>query len=121
MEVDSVHAKTEIKLIDKEIYVPEDYVNVTKEARKTVVSSGVKVPMPFDTEYLQHTLFKDYADESYLKFNSIRPGNKPFDPTVSQIRALLYLPNGAIKYKLDFNDEYQDYPEKSNRLIIVMN
>lgn len=110
MEYDSAHAKIETKLENKEIFVPEDYITVTKEARKTVVVNGIREQMPFDVEYLHHSFFKNYADETNLRFNSIRPGNKAFDPTVSQLRALIYLPSGAIKFKTDFNDEYEDLP-----------
>lgn len=110
MEVDSIHAKIEKIVKRKPIYVPYDLVNVTKEARQTVKINGVSEPKPIDVEYLTFPFFKNYADERVLRFNSIRPGNKAHDPTVNQLRSLIYLPSGAIKFKIDFDDEYKDLP-----------
>lgn len=110
MEVDSIHAKIEKIVKKKPSYVPYDFVNVTKEARQTVKINGVSEPKPIDVEYLTFPFFKNYADERNLRFNSIRPGNKAFDPTVNQLRSLIYLPSGAIKLKIDFDDGYKDLP-----------
>ncbi|KAF6209805.1 hypothetical protein GE061_015555 [Apolygus lucorum] len=41
---------------------------------------------------------------------SIRPGKGKGAPTVTDIRALLYNPNGRIFYKLSFGDEFKELP-----------
>lgn len=112
MECDSAHAKIEKRLKNYSIFVPSDYVSVTRSARKTVIVNNIRKKCPFDVEYLTYEFFKDFADPQKLRFKSIRPGTKPFDPTVTQLRAMIYLPNGKIMYKTDFNDEYRDLPRK---------
>ncbi len=112
MECDSAHAKIEKLVKQRAIYIPFDYVTATKEARKTVKIKNVVTDLPFDSEYLTHEFFKNYTDPRLLRFRSIRPGNKAFDPTVNDIRAIIYLPSGDVKYKVDFDDEYRDLPRK---------
>ncbi|KAG4074406.1 hypothetical protein HA402_000385 [Bradysia odoriphaga] len=112
MECDSAHAKIEKKLENCSIHVPEDYVAVTKSARKTVKIDGIRKDCPYDVEYLSHDFFKNFADPRISRFNSIRPGSKAHDPTVNQLRAMIYLPSGKIMYKIDFNEEYRDLPRK---------
>lgn len=65
---------------------------------------------PIDVEYLRHGFFKNYAETDILRINSIRPGTKTLDPTLTYIRAIIYTPNGDIQHKLDFDDEYHDLP-----------
>ena len=58
---------------------------------------------------LDYTFFKDYT--VIQKYKSIRPGRKAGDPTVTNVRAFAY--NGeVIKYKLDFNDQFQELPTR---------
>ena len=98
MEVDSVHAKVEAKLIPKTkaIYVPADYVDVITAARK--------LPEPYQVKYLSYNFFKDYTKVGNLK--SIRPGTRAGDPTVSNLRALKYSPNGELWFKLRHTDTW---------------
>lgn len=110
MECDSAHAKIEKKLKNNSVYLPIDYVHYTKEARKTVKIDDKIIKKPFDAVYLNHDFFKDYNDSQLLRFNSIRPGKGKNDPTVSQLRSLIYLPNGNVKFKINFDDEYTDIP-----------
>lgn len=110
MECDSAHAKIEKKLKNKSIYVPYDYVKITLKARNTVKTNDGVVNYPFDAEFLTHDFFKNFAKSELLRFNSIRPGFKALDPTVMNLRSLIYLPNGKIMYKIDFNDAYRDLP-----------
>lgn len=112
LECDSAHAKIENKLEKCSIFVPYDYVNVTKSARKTVKIDNVRKVCPYEAEYLNYDFFKNFADSNKLRFQSIRPGSKPHDPVVTQLRAMMYLPNGRVMYKIDFNDEYRDLPRK---------
>lgn len=110
MECDSAHACIERKLKNQEIYLPIDYLRVTKEARKTVIVENKKINLPFEAIYLRYNFFYNYNDVSVLRFQSIRPGKKKNDPTVSDLRSLQYLPDGSVKYKTDFNSEYTDLP-----------
>lgn len=112
MECDSAHAKIENKLKDCSIFVPYDYVNITASARKTIKINKRRLACPYDVEYLKYDFFKNFADPQILRFKTIRPGSKPREPVVTQLRALMYLPNGRIMYKIDFNDEYRDLPTK---------
>ncbi|KAG4072249.1 hypothetical protein HA402_004181 [Bradysia odoriphaga] len=115
------HAKIENKLENCSIFVPNDYVNVTKTARKTVTIDGVCRDCPYDVEYLTHDFFKNYADAHILRFNSIRPGTKTGDPTVTQLRAMIYLPSGEIMYKTDFDADYRLLPQKITRYNSAIN
>ncbi|KAJ6639289.1 hypothetical protein Bhyg_12032 [Pseudolycoriella hygida] len=112
MECDSAHAKIEKKLKNRSIFVPKDYIDVTKTARKTIAIDNIRQEHPFEAAYLQHDFFSNYARKDQLRFRSIRPGVKAKDPTVSNLRSLIYLPDGKIKYTIDFDEEYKDLPRK---------
>lgn len=100
MECDSVHSVIEIKLKNTDIYVPNQYATLTKDAKK-------KNPK-YEVKYLSFDFFKDFSQQ--LRYQSIRPGKKTGDPTVTDIRQLSYEPTGKIRYKLLFSDELQDLP-----------
>lgn len=46
-----------------------------------------------------------------LAYDSIRPGKKPCDPTVCDIRAIMYKYYKAC-YKLSFDDDFAELPQK---------
>lgn len=102
MECDSVHSAIECKLKGKEIYLPQQYIAITKTARSD--------PMPYEALYLDYTFFTDFSKE--LIYKSIRPGKKAGDPVVTDVRVLEYRPNGTIWYKIDFDDELQPLPHR---------
>ncbi|XP_071147129.1 uncharacterized protein [Mytilus edulis] len=102
MEVDSVHSVIERKLKNKPIYVPQNYVDIFKVSR---------LERPYDVKYLSHQFFKKYSDLNY--YNSIRPGSKVGDNVVTDIRALMYLPEGEIKYKLAMSGDYLELPRRA--------
>lgn len=55
--------------------------------------------------YLTHGFFKDFTSLNY--YQSIRPGSKAGDPTVTDLRVLRYLPDGIIGYKVHHDrDEF---------------
>lgn len=112
MECDSAHAKIEVKLKNQTIYLPYDYVKITKDARKTVTIDNKIIKKPFDAEYLNYDFFKNYNDEKLIRFSSIRPGRKKYDPTVSELRAIMYLPCGSVKTKVNFDEDYIDLPTR---------
>ncbi|CAH1099611.1 unnamed protein product [Psylliodes chrysocephalus] len=94
MECDSVHSLIERRLEKREIYLPGEYVSITKHARKN--------PFPLDAKYLHHDFFKYYSDPLFQWYSSIRPPGA----TVSEIRALKYTPEGLIYFKTDFDSDY---------------
>lgn len=98
MECDSMHSCIERKLRNREVYSPACFISAAKEARKN--------PRPFNVEYLRHTFFEDFSKIKY--YNSIRPGSKVGDPTVTNLCALQYSQSERqIKYKTDFSSEFQ--------------
>ncbi|KAF2888935.1 hypothetical protein ILUMI_17238 [Ignelater luminosus] len=50
---------------------------------------------------------------------SIRPGKRIGDPTVTDLRALKYNPNGTIQYKLRFGDAWQNLPLRMNNITAI--
>lgn len=102
MECDSVHSAIECKLKGKEIFLPQQYMAISKIARSD--------PMPYEARYLDYNFFTDFSKE--LIYKSIRPGKKTGDPVVTDIRMLEYRPNGTIWYKVDFDNELQPLPHR---------
>jgi len=102
MEVDSIHSLVERKLKRKPIYVPQNYVDVIASCRQS---------RPIDVKYVLHSFFKDM--KKLNMYNSIRPGSRVGDPTVTNLRVLRYSPDGTIQYKLGFGDHFKDFPRKS--------
>ncbi|XP_008185188.1 uncharacterized protein LOC100161732 isoform X2 [Acyrthosiphon pisum] len=99
---DSVHSAIESVLKNKEIYLPSDYVKLTKIARQK--------PNPYDSTLMTHSDFQDYKDIVFYK--SIRPGKSKGDPEVRDIRAIKYDPTTQkIYFKLNFDDQYQEIPK----------
>lgn len=104
MEVDSVHATIERKLKNKDIYLPTDYISVCREARKT---------NPYLVKYINYSDFKNFSKVQYYK--SIRPGYKTGDPKVADIHCLMYLPSGEIKYKINYDEDWQDFSKRPKK------
>lgn len=103
MEVDSVHATIERKLKNKPIHLPSDYIRYTTEARKIT---------QYETKSLTFDFFKDFSKKGLMIYDSIRPGKKPGDPTVMDIKAIKYMPGGIIKTKLSFEEDFVDIPQR---------
>lgn len=102
MECDSVHSSIERKLkLSREIYLPSDYVSVTKDARRS--------PSPYNVEWMEYDSFKNYADRKLQVFASIRPGSSN---VVTDLRGLRYLPTNDVFYKLNFDEEWKILPQR---------
>lgn len=101
MPCDSVHAMIEKYSKKREVYMPYDYIRFTREARSD--------PFPYDVVEIHHTDIKDYR--KFLRYSSIRPGKCKNEPTVTDIRALFYKPDGQILYKLHFDDLWNVLPQ----------
>ncbi|CAG9771646.1 unnamed protein product [Ceutorhynchus assimilis] len=100
MEVDSVHSAIETSLKNKEIYLPCDYLRVTKESRQK---------NPYIAKSMDYSFFKNYAHKDYLKYSSIRPSRTGGDSNVVDIRVLQYYED-KIRFKLNFESEFKDLP-----------
>lgn len=102
MEVDSVHSVIERKLKKRNIYVPQNYVEVITTA------CSVK---PYNVRYVDSSFFKSFSELSY--YSSIRLGTKVGDPVVTDIRAIHYSSEGDITIKLMFEDEFRELPRRA--------
>lgn len=102
MECDSIHSTIEQALVNKEISSPANYVEAIKNARRK---------QPYKVKYLDHNFFHDYSGLKY--YQSIRPGTKAGDPVVTDLRQLIYLPDGNIKYKLSHTGEESLLPRNA--------
>lgn len=112
MESDSMHSLIERKPKNSKINVPADYVNVCRQAWKP--------PTEYKVEYIDHKYFKNFED--HLSYRSIRPGKVAGDPCVTDIRALKYeyVPDGTIRFKLIFSEEWQVLPQRKNKTVKTM-
>ncbi|GFR99668.1 ribosome-recycling factor [Elysia marginata] len=72
-----------------------------------------KKPKPYEVQYLDHAFFKDFSTTCTLK--SIRPGVKPGDPVVVDIKALRYEPEGGLLYNLCFSSKWKAIPMKQGK------
>ncbi|KAK5642954.1 hypothetical protein RI129_009121 [Pyrocoelia pectoralis] len=95
MEVDGMHATIERKLKNVKINVPADYMQVCLTAREN--------PKPYNVQYLDHTFFKDFRE-----------------PVVTDLRALKYVPNGIILYKLRHTDEWKELQVTNHNFILEL-
>jgi len=82
MACGSVHSTIERSLKNTEIYLPSDYVKITKSARKN--------PSPYESINLEHTDFYDFKNLNLYKF--IRAEKVKGDPEIRDIRTLKYDP-----------------------------
>ncbi|CAG9814670.1 unnamed protein product [Phaedon cochleariae] len=106
MECDSTHSLIERKLKNRQIFLPTDYISVINESRKT--------PTPLEVAYLNHDFFLNYNDPKKFRYSSIRPGKSKGDLKVTDIRALKYLSNGEIFYKVAHDEKYELLPQRKN-------
>lgn len=107
MEADSIHSCIERQLKNKVINVPADYVDIVKKSRKR--------PEPYRVEYLEHDFFRNFSSIQYVP--SIRSGKKAGDPTVTDLRALRYNPDGTIQFKLRHTENWQLLTIRGNKKI----
>lgn len=108
MECDSVHSSIEAKLRNRDISLPDQYSDISKEARSK--------PMPYKSFFLQHTFFKNFSGKDFQIYDSIRPGRVVGDPTVVDLKAIKYC-NGEISVKINFDAEYSSLPRRQRKNI----
>lgn len=105
MECDSAHALIERSVKNKDIYLPSDYVKIAKECKKTKPY--------YHADLLDHSYFLDYSPKTSQIYKSIRPGKGIGDPQVKDMRDLKYNPElQRIEYKLSFDDDYKELPQR---------
>lgn len=95
MEVNSMHACIERRLKNRHINIPAEYAAHCTKARQS---------NPYKVQYLNHTFFRNYDKVNYL--SSIRPGTRPGEPTVNDLKVLKYTPSKEIYSKLDYTDDW---------------
>lgn len=100
MECDSMHSLIERRII-KDIHTPRDYIVIFETARMH--------PSPYKVTQLYHN---DFMKLSGAYVTNIRPGKKVGDPTVHDLRALQYLADGQIRFKLDFESDWENLPQR---------
>lgn len=100
MECDSMHSLIERRIV-KDIHTPRDYIVIFESARLH--------PSPYKVTQVYHD---DFMKLSGTYVTNIRPGRKVGDPTVHGLRALQYLADGKIRYKLDFMSDWEDLPQR---------
>lgn len=88
---------------ERHLYSPW-YSRFTKDARKK--------PKPYTVVQMTYHDFKDYTCSAHQSYKSIRPGQVKDDPTVINLRALRYNSSGVIPYKLQFDDEWWELPQR---------
>lgn len=97
MEADSVHSSLEA-YFKPPIYAPSDYVTRMRQARDH---------HPYRVHNLDFIFFRNYENvEGNL--TTIKPRR---DSKVTDIRGLLYLPSGQMKYKLNHSDEWTEFEQ----------
>ena len=99
LEVDSVHAKIESKSKNHEIYVPQDWHNIIKKAKKSKENPYRVIEVNQDMIYN----FKNIVNDAIWKTNTnneIIPWSK-----IKEIHVNGDEP-GILKYKVDFASEY---------------
>lgn len=107
MECDSMHSTIERALKNREIYIPSGYIEVCRTARKN--------PKPYEVVELDHTYFKKFS--ALKAVSSLRPGNKPGDPVVTEIREIWYKKTGEIEVKIgSITNDYEVLPRRIKKL-----
>ncbi|XP_069673203.1 uncharacterized protein [Periplaneta americana] len=107
MECDSVQSAIECKLRNRDITLPSQYVSITREARKK--------PTLYRVKHLEYSFFRNYADKRFWIYDSIRPGRGTNDPTVTDLRAIQYRPDGTIFFKFRFTEDWQEMPRRPRK------
>nr|CAH7740939.1 unnamed protein product [Callosobruchus chinensis] len=92
------------KLRNKKIEIPNDYHRLTEASRQK--------PFPYEVISPNFDFFRNY--NCSFVYNSIRPGKRTVDPTVTEIRALRY-EQGIISYKLDFDQDFVPLPHRPKK------
>jgi len=111
MEADSVHSVLEGAMRNRDIYLPSQFIDITKNARKN--------PFPYRVKFVDWQFFRDFSKPNHMIYDSIRPGKKSGDPVVTDLRWLQYNSSGQIKYALDFFTELQPLPIRPKTNIIT--
>ncbi|CAG9773208.1 unnamed protein product [Ceutorhynchus assimilis] len=113
MECDSVHNLIGRKLKNREILLPSDYCSVSRECRVT--------PRPYEVKLLEFNFFKNYAETKHLRYTSLRPGKRAYEPVINDIRCIRYtaLPTPEITVKLSYEEPYISLPVRPKSISVT--
>ena len=100
-EVDSVHSTIERKLKNRQIYWPHDYLSAMKECREK---------NPYQIIEMKHDDFFDFTAIKYI--DSVRPGKKPGEPQVHDLRVLKYTEDRNVYFKTSYGDDFAQLPQR---------
>lgn len=104
--MDSVHANIERKIKNKPIHLPSDYIRYT--------------PAIYDTKAVTFDSITNFSSKETMMYESIRPGKKAGDPTVTDLRVIEYHPDGNIKVKLSFVEgDYEIFPHRKSWILLL--
>lgn len=90
MACDGVHATIDNYIRRCDIYLPQDYMQFSKECQRDSFS--------YDVRKMEFSDFRDYRNTA--TYPSIRSGKKKNDTAVPDLRALLYKPNELFIFNL---------------------
>ncbi len=92
--------------------------NIYQVARKMRLSLFLQGLDVMESHYCRRNSTKMYIAATFRSkaelFNEYQKYclDNGYDPVVTQLGAMMYLPNGRVMYKIDFDDEYRDLPRK---------
>ncbi|KAF4517660.1 hypothetical protein B566_EDAN002892 [Ephemera danica] len=108
-EADSAHSCIERCVKKRRIYTPKMYVEAITQARKFGPDRDCNEG--YEVDLLDYTVFKDFCGVKY--YSQIRPGHGAGDPTVGDIIALRYTPNGKMYFKMEgFTSPWSEMPHQ---------
>jgi hypothetical protein len=108
LECDSVHSVLERQFKNRNLYLPQDFVRISREARQ--------VPFPYDAQLLTSKFFHDYSIKEAQFYTSIRPQKNTktkIHPKVTDLVAIKHQPCGNIEYKLRHTEEWTSLATKA--------
>lgn len=65
-----------------------------------------------DLQIKKKTLPRHSKIRKKIRTNLLEPGRSTGEPNVVNLKALKYSPDGVIFYKLQFDDDYQELPQR---------
>ncbi|GFY52896.1 uncharacterized protein TNIN_34611 [Trichonephila inaurata madagascariensis] len=109
MECDIMYSVIERALRHKQITVPADYAYLVKKERKIFTKSSIFI-ITSSTIFRQHCLFTSLSDSE----------KGVDDPTLTNIRASRYVPDGKIVYKLRHtNTMWEEFSIRTKKICAV--
>ncbi|GFO43050.1 hypothetical protein PoB_006955500 [Plakobranchus ocellatus] len=96
-----MHSKVE-RNITNDIFIPHDYCHTMNSRGETL-------------SLLKQLFHQDFKKLNAQTISSIRPGKKVGDATVHDHKALKYLPDGTVLFKVSFDDDTRDVRKETGK------